>query len=505
MPRLLLGPMLRYVDDARATVWVETDGAATVEVLGRSAQTVEVEGHHYALVTVDGLAPGGTTAYDVRLDGRRVWPEPDCPLPTPVVRTLDPARPLRVVVASCRRLGPDPRRLGPDALRALAREVAGGAAAPDLLVLVGDQIYADKPPPGVPAARDYAGYARIYRHAWSDPDVRWLLSTVPSATVLDDHEVLPSWNCSADWVQRLHRRRSWREQLTGALTAYAVYQHLGNLDPAALGEWLADIRGGELAARVRDASWCHARELPHARLVTLDVRGGRRLDERDRSMLAERDWAWLDRQLTGDVDHLLVVSSLPVLLLPAIAHGEAWAEALCAGRWGSAFALLGRLLRQLLGLEHWPAFGASFRRLAALTARVATGERGRAPATVLWLSGDVHYGYLAAASLDSSLDFSLDAQRSRIWQVVSSPLRNHLPLPSKLLNRFGTTRLALASGSLLRWLAALPPFPVRWRVADGPVFGNQLAELTLVGSRADVVLRGVGRDGSLTPLLGRRL
>jgi hypothetical protein len=159
----------------------------------------------------------------------------------------------------------------------------------------------------------------------------------------------------------------------------------------------------------------------------------------------------------------------------------------------------------VLGLEHWPAFGASFRRLAASTARVAAGERGRAPGTVLWLSGDVHYGYLVAASLDSSSDSSLGAQRSRVWQVVSSPLRNYLPLPSKLLNQFGTTRVALAGGSLLSWLAALPPFPVRWRVVDGPAFGNQLAELTLVGSRAEVVLRGVGCDGSLRLLLTRRL
>jgi hypothetical protein len=433
----------------------------------------------------------------VRLDGERVWPEPNSPLPPPVVRTLDPGRPLRLVVASCRRLGPDPRRLGPDALHALAADAARREAVPDLLLFVGDQIYADKPPPGLTPACDFAGYARSYRAAWGEAHDRWLLSTVPSAMVCDDHDVHASWNSSADWLRRMRRRGGWPRHLADALAAYAVYQHLGNLDPDVLGDWLASARCGEFAARVAEASWCYARDLPHARLVVVDVRGGRRLDERDRSMLAERDWAWLDRQLTGGVNHLLVASSLPVLLLPAIAHGEAWAETLCSGRWGRGFALLGRLLRRLLGLEHWPAFGASFRRLAAMSGAVAAGERGRAPETVLWLSGDVHYGYLAAASVDGA--------RSRIWQLVTSPLRNPLALLSKLLNRFGATRVALAGGWLLTWLAAVPPFPARWRIVDAPAFVNHVAELTLSGPHTEVVLRAACPDGSLAAVRSRQL
>lgn len=50
MPALILGPMLRYVGESEATVWVELDGACEVEVLGRTAPTFEVAGHHYALV-----------------------------------------------------------------------------------------------------------------------------------------------------------------------------------------------------------------------------------------------------------------------------------------------------------------------------------------------------------------------------------------------------------------------------------------------------------------------
>jgi len=49
-PDLVLGPMLRYVSQTEATIWVETSRACQVEILGRRARTFEVAGHHYALV-----------------------------------------------------------------------------------------------------------------------------------------------------------------------------------------------------------------------------------------------------------------------------------------------------------------------------------------------------------------------------------------------------------------------------------------------------------------------
>ena len=41
-PRLVLGPLLRYVGENDATIWVETDQACQVEVLGQAARTFEV-------------------------------------------------------------------------------------------------------------------------------------------------------------------------------------------------------------------------------------------------------------------------------------------------------------------------------------------------------------------------------------------------------------------------------------------------------------------------------
>ena len=101
-PRLVLGPLLRYVDETAVTVWIEADRACLVEILGRQARTFEVAGHHYALVVIDGLAPGTETEYQVTLDGAVCWPEPGGPGRPSVLRTLDPGRPLRLVFGSCR-------------------------------------------------------------------------------------------------------------------------------------------------------------------------------------------------------------------------------------------------------------------------------------------------------------------------------------------------------------------------------------------------------------------
>ena len=89
MAELVLGPILRFTDETSATVWVETDAPCSVSVLDATARTFQVHGHHYALVEITGLEPGTTSAYEVALDDRKVWPVDDDPLPqTPPPRTL---------------------------------------------------------------------------------------------------------------------------------------------------------------------------------------------------------------------------------------------------------------------------------------------------------------------------------------------------------------------------------------------------------------------------------
>ena len=57
-PVLVLGPLLRYVGETAATIWVETDRACQVRILDHEVATFEVAGHHYALALIEGLQPG---------------------------------------------------------------------------------------------------------------------------------------------------------------------------------------------------------------------------------------------------------------------------------------------------------------------------------------------------------------------------------------------------------------------------------------------------------------
>ena len=104
---LVLGPMLRYVDETSATVWVRTAASSrvTVERAGRtwSAATVAVHGAHYALVVLDGLLPGSDDTYTVRVGDDLVWPRPG--MPPSRIRTLDPSREPYFAFGTCRTTG----------------------------------------------------------------------------------------------------------------------------------------------------------------------------------------------------------------------------------------------------------------------------------------------------------------------------------------------------------------------------------------------------------------
>lgn len=103
---LILGPMMRYVDDVSASIWVETRDAArvVVTVADRSwmVRTFAVHAHHYALVHVDGLQPDSTLPYTVHVNGRRAWPAEHSDYPSAVIATLGTGHPLRMSFGSCR-------------------------------------------------------------------------------------------------------------------------------------------------------------------------------------------------------------------------------------------------------------------------------------------------------------------------------------------------------------------------------------------------------------------
>ncbi|MEH1016803.1 alkaline phosphatase D family protein [Micromonospora sp. CPCC 206060] len=581
--RLLIGPLLRRVVGTRATVWVETSAPAVVRVrtadgASGEAATFTAYDHHYAIVVVTGLTPGSATTYEVLLDGEPVWPQPEGEFPPSVIRTRaadDTDQPVRLVFGSCRETTQHAttRKLPPDALDAYARRLMAGTAAddlPDLLVLLGDQVYADETSPtvrrllrrrhrrpaGAPADQvvSFDEYTKLYLESWRDPEIRWLLSTVPSVMIFDDHEIIDDWNTSAAWRSDMRAQPWWAERIRSGLASYWVYQHLGNLSPDEIdadpvyakvvtagdatgvltefgervdqeSDLAHDTEPGRLSAgdcgarfahsshspgRARSYQWSYAVDLGRTRLVMLDNRCSRVLEPASRAMLPPGEWSWFTDQAHGRYDHLVIGSSLPWLLPPGIHHVEAWNERLAGSRrpW---VATLSERLRRMLDLEHWAAFQRSFDALNALFARIGSGRPGKPgdrvgagpayapPASISVLSGDVHHSYVARAR------FADPSVVTPVHQLTCSPVHNQVPAGMRPLMRLGWSAGPSGVARALARSAGVRRPSVRWHKLDGPYFGNAVGTLVHTGRTADVVIEGTTKTGELRVVAQERL
>jgi hypothetical protein len=547
MPELVLGPLLRYVGETDAVIWVETDAPCEVEVLGTRERTFCVCGHHYGLVGAGDLEPGAWHEYEVLLDGERRWPEAGSGFPPSAFRTYPKDGPLHVVFGSCRVAAPheppfslrkdeDPRGREIDALHTLALRLKDEPRErrPDVLLLLGDQVYADELPPATadfvgrrrdPAEPpgdcvvDFEEYAQLYRESWTDPTIRWLMSTVSTAMIFDDHDVHDDWNISAAWLEEMRSHAWWREHVVAALMSYWVYQHVGNLSPSAhradgLLEAVKMEGDGERVLREfamradrdrSDVRFSYCRDLGRTRLLVIDSRAGRVLEEGRRSMVDEAEWAWIEEQATGGFDHLLIASSLPWLLGLGMHYVEAWSEAVAGGAWGRRLSGLGERARRTADLEHWAAFQGSFARLGELQRSVGAGERGEPPAAIVTLSGDVHHAYLCEVAFRPEAGV-----RSAVWQAVCSPYRNPLNSRERRVIRTGMSRPFAAVARMVALRAGVKDPGIRWRLTEGgPWFDNQVASLLIDGRemwmRLDKAVPVDSREARLDRVLERRL
>jgi hypothetical protein len=556
---LLIGPVLRRVTGGRATIWVETTEPAFVRVETErggagSAPTFAAYEHHYAIVTVEGLPEDAACPYRVLLDDRTVWPPAGYPYPPPLIRTRPAAdldRPVSLIFGSCREATQQAtgRKLPPDALDAFARRLMTDpddpALRPDLVVLLGDQVYADKTsakvrrflrrhrPHGHHGPDDqvvsFDEYTKLYLESWRDPEVRWLLSTVPSAMIFDDHEIIDDWNTSASWRQEVAGQPWWRERIASGLASYWVYQHLGNLGPD-------EIAADPLFAKVstvddatdllrefghsvdepsstentdRPYQWSFALDIGRTRIVLLDNRCNRVLTPGRREMLPAAEWNWFVDQAHGVYHHLVVGSSLPWLMPPAIHHVEAWNERIAdSGR--ERPAALGEKIRRALDLEHWAAFTRSFDALGQLFRRLGEGSPGapghrvgaggayEAPASISVLSGDVHHSYVARAELGPDVT-------TPVFQLTCSPIHNQVPAPMRPLMRLSWSRAAARAMRGLAKSAGVRRPALRWSRLAGPYFGNAVSTLRHDGAQATVTVEGTAKDGNLFEVATVRL
>lgn len=497
--------MLRHVDERSATIWCETAVPGEVTILGRTARTFTVQDHHYALVVVEGLEPGTTTTYDVRVDGALAWPEPGSELPPSVIRTLGP--PTSMLIGSCRAAAPheppythelavDERGRGIDALWAHAVRMIEQPQDtwPTLLVLVGDQIYADDSSPSTEervaqcrhpggdldptVVLDFGEYCWLYDEAWSPQLERWLFSVVPSVMIFDDHDQIDDWNISASWQEDAEAKPWWRKHLLAGLMSYWIHQHLGNLSPdrireegvldalytaddptAVLERWARQVAAAPEAHR-----FSYARHLGDVKLVVIDSRHRRVLDGPERLMVDEREWEWVREQALDHPAHLVLATPLPVFVAPGLHDLQVWNERVCGGAWSRWLAGPAERIRRGLDLEDWPAFGASFRRFVDLLHDLHDAETP--PTTTIVASGDIHFSYSAAIDLGTA--------GGRVHQVVSSPIRNALIPPERGVMRFTLTEWGRRIGAVLRRLSGVRPSAVPMEVTAGPFFANNM-------------------------------
>jgi hypothetical protein len=546
MANLVLGPLLRYVGETEATVWVESDSPCEVEVLGRREQTFTVEEHFYALVRIEDLEPASFHEYEVKLDGERHWPPQGSDLPPSAIRTLGRDRPLDICFGSCRIALPhtepyvhskdrheDGREY--DALRVLAAEMARTERDkwPELLFLLGDQVYVDEGSPrtrerirkrrgtGTPPGdevTDFEEYTWLYEESWTDPLVRWLLSTVSVSMLWDDHDMSDDWNISRSWLEEMRRKSWWHRRAVAGIMSYWIYQHLGNLSPRELDadDLYQRVRGNprattalrDFAAGIESTGsgtrWSYCRDLGDTRAIFMDSRAGRVLREDRRSIFDDEEWDWIVEHASGDFDHLLISTTVPYLLSPGFHFLEAWSERVGDGAWGGLAARGAEKLRRALDFDHWASFDMSFQRLRRLLEEVGSGERGKAPASIVVLSGDVHHAYLAEMAFKPGADVS-----SAVYQAVCSPYRNPLDNRERRAIKAGFTRPFIAVMRGLARSAGAPDPGVRWRLAEGPYFDNQVATLRLDGRRAlmqlDKTVPGEENERELDCVFERRL
>jgi hypothetical protein len=348
--RIVCGPIVRRTSSTSATLWVEVDEdcilhARASPIRGPASQprtpagnparppqavspadfTVKVGGRFYALLTLRNLAPGWVYVYELwsrptlgkknraftdrdpnagywwpaDLQSRAITGKRPSFRTFPIEKTED----MRIAFGSCRKLGGGFRgtkQVGEEDVLPLfgqhLQATANGRLTtwPHLLLLLGDQIYADNVDRQVVAERlrapgrggkvlgtldapesildwerdrrpgetknlglrvfgrqvtpdirdlqEYAGagsfqclefhdFAALYVAAWTEPQVARVFANLPTFMIFDDHEIADAWNLTGGWIKQMKQSPAWIKAVTEGLVAYWMYQGWGNPTP----------------------------------------------------------------------------------------------------------------------------------------------------------------------------------------------------------------------------------------------------------------------------------
>jgi phosphodiesterase/alkaline phosphatase D-like protein len=480
MVHLRVGPLVRATSATSTVIWTEWSHSCEVilqvipdehfntsEAAGLSlrSHTVTVGERHYAVLQLTGLQPAMWYSYRIvssTEEGQTLASTRNNTLQC--FRTLDPpeaGNPLRLAYGSCRKLS----TAAPDALSAFGSWLIQSfdereTTWPRLLLLIGDQIYADdrigrrkyvpassKAPPNTfqdAGAQTLAEFARLYEEAWTnDAGTRQVLAALPTYMIFDDHDITNSWNISPTW--RAHALESgWEQTLVDGLVAYWIYQGWGNLcNRNVNGHPLLALmqQAAQSGQDVLEALRAYMRQevyqeisLPwHYEIPTMppifvtDVRADRpatlsginatdapaRIMSREQMEVLQ---AWMHQHASSTT---VLVSSVPVLLPPLIGFAEYLMglrpfQRTPLRRLGHFIASFQQRIALRTSFDHWPVFSATWHELIKL---LSTRSRD-----IVVLSGDVHFSYAAMARRT----FFRPRSHAQLYQLVASPFCNAL-------------------------------------------------------------------------------
>ena len=315
----------------------------------------------------------------------------------------------------------------------------------------------------------FGEYESLYRHTWGDPEIRWILSTLPTAMIFDDHDIRDDWNTSAAWRKEVNAKPWWRDRIRAGLASYWVYQHLGNLSPAesADDDYQSLLTEGDTWPHLSDLAdradkevdgdkglrFSYRWDLGRSRLIMVDSRNARILDSGERMMLGDREFKWLEDQADDgldELDHLMLGSSLPWLLPPAIGDLQTVNES-HADRSGSRGELAEKSASsRLRALGGVPAIVPAARRTISVPHTVRQRARHRVGAL-----------RRRPPQLRRTRGGAPGRPSAQVHQLVCSPVHNYVPMFVKPVFKLSwSSRAAAVSPGGGRVTVASPDLPI---------------------------------------------
>lgn len=478
MTQIRVGPLVRATSTNSATIWVEmtspcsiifnaisSDTPDTIEASSTSIHTSTIGERYYALLQLHGLQPATWYTYWLEVVTyteagkvtKRIGESLLC-----CFRTMNKApeqdssspnfETLRLAYGSCRKFV-DPEV---DAFSAFGRWLRDHAEQrettwPHLLLLIGDQIYADQPsnalieqhPQLSNGATTFEDFAQLYEYAWTqDSDARQVLACLPTYMMFDDHEITNDWMNTPQWCASMLEQG--REQiLVDGMVAYWIYQGWGNLiqredERYPLLQIMQEAEHSDedilerLRTHIRREVHCESSGHWHYDIPTVPpifVVNAR--SERTTVFTKEENAIYGPTRILSkaqmqelaswmqlhDSSVSLLVSSVPVILPPLIGLAE---YIMGVRLWWFGLRWLGRTIGKIqqhiairTSFDHWPLFSETWRELIRILAKRKHD--------IIVLSGDVHFSY----AMEARRVFSKPEQ-ARLVQLVSTPLHNEL-------------------------------------------------------------------------------